>query len=80
VTCFGDENGGYLNASYSLGDKSRAAITKCEQKYDSFRGGPRWQELKRNLDDYEKCMTEARTLWASGNSAKYNECTEISKR
>lgn len=73
--CFREENGGY-----TLGETSRAAIATCEKKYDSFDGGPRWRTLKTNLDDYEKCITEARAQMASGNFAKFEECTAISNR
>lgn len=75
MICFREENGGY-----SLGESSRAAITTCEKKYDSFDGGPRWRTLKANLEDYQKCITEARAQMASGSFAKFDECTEISNR
>lgn len=40
----------------------------------------RWRALRANLDDYQKCITEARAQMAAGNFAKFDECTEISNR
>lgn len=75
MICFREENG-----SYALGSNSREAIAECEKEHDAFEGGPRWRAMKANLDDWEKCITEARAQMATGNSSKFDECDEISDR
>lgn len=74
MICFRDKNGPYIGAN------SRPAVEACEQEHDAFSGGPRWRELKQNIQDWDACITEARAQMASGNFAKFDECDEISNR
>jgi hypothetical protein len=74
MVCFRDKNGPYIGAN------SRPAVEACEREHEAYSGGPRWRELKQNVEDWDVCIAEARAQMARGNWAKFDECDEISNR